>query len=114
MAPAQTLSQRVESYRFWDIVALWARERLEHDEVVARALARAVVLEGLRLQSIEARRVGADQQVEFRGQPYVGFCATPATPMSVLRIAALDHLLAIVHRGQVPSRAALHEEFSAQ
>lgn len=28
-------SELVESYKFWDIVALWGRERLEHDVIIA-------------------------------------------------------------------------------
>lgn len=112
MPSALALSQRVESYRFWDVVCLWARERLEHEEIVARALARGVVCEGLKLQSVDTRWLGSPQQpVEFRGQPFVGYCAQAALPLCVLRATALDHLLAIVHRAEVPSRHKLSEEF---
>jgi len=31
-----SLSQLVESYKFWDVVTHWAKERLEHEETVAR------------------------------------------------------------------------------
>jgi len=32
---------QVESFKFWDIVTLWAKEELESEEVVARALVRS-------------------------------------------------------------------------
>ncbi len=50
------LSQLVESFKFWDVVALWAKEQLDHEEVVARALAKAVICDGLRLNSVDKRR----------------------------------------------------------
>jgi hypothetical protein len=40
------LSQHVESYRFWEVVTQWAQERLQHEHVVARVLAKAVVRDG--------------------------------------------------------------------
>jgi hypothetical protein len=46
---------QVESYKFWDIVTLWAKEQLEAEEVIARALAKAVIRDGLRLQSTDIR-----------------------------------------------------------
>ena len=112
MAQPQPLTPFVESYRFWDVVTLWARERLEHDEIVARVLARAFVCDGLRIQSIDTRWVkGDDRGIEFRGYPYVGFCANPELPMCVLRAEALEHLLAIVQRAELPQREKLTEEF---
>lgn len=112
MSAPPSLSQLVESYRFGEVVRLWSRERLESEDVVARVLARAVVCDGLKLQSVDARWVsGASQNVEFRGQPYVGYCATPDAPMCILRATALDHLLAIIHRAETPSLQALSEEF---
>ena len=70
-----TPSQMVESYKFWDVVTLWARERLEHEIVVARALARGVVVDGLRFQSVDPRWVKQDQSLS--GYPYVGYVSTP-------------------------------------
>lgn len=108
----KSLGQLVESYRFWDIVKLWAREQLENEEIVARALARAVVCDGLKLQSVDARWINnANQLVEFKGLPYVGFCATPQSSICVLRSTALDHLLAIIHRAETPSQQKLADEF---
>jgi hypothetical protein len=112
MSSHQPLTPFVESYRFWDVVTLWARERLEHEEIVARALARAVVCDGLKLQSVDARWLkGNDRGIEFKGYPYVGFCATPGSPMCVLRAEALEHLLAIVRKADTPLRDRLVEEF---
>jgi len=34
---------QVESYKFWDIVAFWAKEQLEPEAVIARALAKGVI-----------------------------------------------------------------------
>lgn len=112
MTEPQLIVPKVESYRFWDVVTLWARERLEHEEIVARGLARAVVCEGLRIQSIDPRWLeGADRRSEFRGRPYVGFCAKPGAPLCLLCAEALEHLLAVVHRDHTPQREKLWEEF---
>ena len=112
MPPPPTLSQFVESYRFWDIASLWARERLEHEDIVARALARGVICDGLRLQSVDMRWTkSSDRAVEFKGFPYVGYRADPKAPMCVLRASALDHLLGILNRAEPPSREKLSEEF---
>jgi hypothetical protein len=112
MAMRRPLTQFVESYRFWDVTTLWARERVEHENVVASALARGVICDGLRLQSVDDRWIaGNDRAVEFKGFPYVGYRADPKAPMCVLRASALDHLLGIVNRADVPSREKLSEEF---
>ena len=105
-------SQLVESYRFWDVVTLWARESLEHEDVVARALARGVIRGGLRFLSVDPKWLKPNKaEVEFRGYPYVGYCAKPHDPMIVLRVEALEHLLSIVERAEVPLRDLLHELF---
>jgi hypothetical protein len=112
MPSPKSLSQLVESYRFWDVVRLWARERLEHEDIVARALAGAVVRDGLRLQSLDARWVNdVKHNLHLNGQPYVGFCATPQGSMCILRSTALEHMLAIIHRAETPSEQKLAEEF---
>lgn len=112
MATRRPLTQFVESYRFWDITTLWARERVEHENVVASALARGVICDGLKLQSVDDRWIeGNNRAVEFKGFPYVGYRADPKAAMCVLRASALDHLLGIVNRADVPSREKLSEEF---
>jgi len=112
MATRRPLTEFVESYRFWDVVTLWARERLEHEDIVARTLARAVICDGLRLQSVDVRWLKKSARpVEFKGFPYAGYRADPKAPMCVLRATALDHLLGIVNRAETPSRDRLFEEF---
>lgn len=99
----------VETYKFWDIVAQWARESVEAEEVIARALARGVVIDGLRVQSTDPRWMKADRSLT--GSPYVGYSALPDQPPVVLRIEALEHLLAVVRQGATPSREVLDVEF---
>lgn len=102
----------VESYRFWDVVSLWARERLLHEVVIARELAAGFVRGGLRLHSRDPRWLsGGAGAVEFRGYPFVGYSALPGQPPVVIRASALEHLLAIVNSGQEPDPRRLHEEF---
>jgi hypothetical protein len=106
------LSQWVESYRFWDVVSLWARERLEHEEVVARALAAGVVCDGLRLSSFDPKLAAPSAAAfELRGYPYVGYCAQPGAPVCCLRVGALEHLLRVVREAGTPSRERLADEF---
>jgi hypothetical protein len=54
--PAE-LSKLIETFKFWDIVAQWSRERLEHESIVARARAHAVVRDGLPLRSVDPRPI---------------------------------------------------------
>ncbi len=103
---------QVESFKFWDIVTLWAKEELESEEVVARALAKGIVRDGLRLNSTDLRWVkGKPSALALNAQPYVGFCAKPGGELCVLRAEALEHLLAVVREARRPSRKALREEF---
>lgn len=106
------IGHEVESYKFWDVVSLWARERLEHEETVARALAAGVVRDGLRCCSVDPR--WRDGRMELRGYPYVGYCAKPDAAPVILRAAVLEHLLAVVQRAETPARALLMEEFIAR
>jgi hypothetical protein len=102
-------SQLVESYKFWDVVALWSRERLEHELIVARALAGRVIVDGLRLHSVDPKWVSADRSLT--GYPYVGYCAKGDGAPILLRAGALGHLLAVVGSAVEPSREALSAEF---
>jgi len=107
-----TTRHHVESFKFWDIVTLLAKEELEPEEVVARALAKGVVRDGLRLNSTDLRWVkGKSSALALNGQPYVGFCAKPGGELCVLRAEALEHLLAVVREARRPSRKPLREEF---
>ncbi|MDF3031020.1 MAG: hypothetical protein K0R03_1578 [Moraxellaceae bacterium] len=105
-------SQQVESYRVADVVALWARERLEHEIIVARRLATGFVKGGLRLHSRDPRWLsGAAGKVELLGYPLVGYSPVLGEPPVIIRASALEHLLAVVNSGREPDLALLHEEF---
>jgi hypothetical protein len=83
----------VESFKFADIMRHWARERLVHELVVARELARGVIREGLRLQSVDPNWTKPTEV--FRGYPLVGYAARPELPPIVIRAEALEHLLSV-------------------
>jgi len=104
------LGHLVESYRFWDIVTLWSKEKLENEEIVARALARGIIRDGLKFQSVDTRWVKTIE-MEFDGDPYVGFVAKPGEEIVVLRADSLEHLLKIVRIAKTPSRRMLKNEF---
>src|SRR6266702_4777137 len=107
-----TARHQVESFRFWDIVTLWAREELEPEEVVARALAKGVVRDGLHLNSTDLRWVkGKASALALNGQPYVGFCAKPGGELCVLRAEALEHLLVVFREPDHALHRALREGF---
>jgi hypothetical protein len=104
------LSQHVESYRFWEIVTQWAQERLEHEHVVARAMARGVVRDGLRMQSVDPRW-GNLGTFELRGAPLVGYVARPGDLPIFIRASALTHLRNIVEQAMQPDAQSLFDEF---
>ena len=104
------LSQHVESYRFWEVVTQWAQERLEHEHVVARALAKAVVRDGLRVQSVDPRWL-TPGTFELRGSPLVGYVAGEGMLPVFIRASALTYLRSIVERAATPQAEALFEEF---
>jgi hypothetical protein len=104
------LSRHVESYKLWEVVTQWARERLEHEHIVARVIAKGVLREGLRVQSVDPRwlNVGA---FELRGVPLVGYVARAGDLPVFLRATALSHLQSVVERGAVPEQTLLADEF---
>lgn len=101
--------QLVETYKFWDVVLLWSAERGELEIVVARALARGVIVDGLRVQSVDSDHTSADRSL--KGNPYVGYAAPHSAMPVLLRAEALEHLLAIVREAAAPSPDMLAEEF---
>ena len=106
------LGHQIESHRFWDLVVLLARERLEHEDLVARALATAVIRDGLQLHSVDPRWLSnADGSLELRGTPYVGYTPAHSGELMVVRPEALDHLRRVVQAGRAPNRDMLREEF---
>ena len=104
--------QFVESYRFWEVAILWAKERLQHEDLIARSLASGFIKGGLRIQSQDSRWLsGAEGKTELLGYPYVGYSPTIGESPVIIRASALEHLLAVVNSGKEPERSFLHEEF---
>lgn len=101
--------QLVASYRFWDIAPLWAAERLDNELVIARALARGIIVDGLRFHSVDSNWVKPASSLT--GFPYVGYAADPEKPPVLLKAEVLEHLLAVVRQAAVPSREIIREEF---
>jgi hypothetical protein len=105
-----SLSKHVESYPFWEVAARWAAERSEDVAIVARAMARGVLREGLRVQSVDARW-SKPGTFELRGAPLVGYVALEGVLPIFIRSSALAHLRAVVERAAEPDPKALSEEF---
>ena len=99
----------VDSFKFGDIIKHWGRERLVHDVLIFRELARGVVREGLRFQSVDPK--WEKPNTEFRGYPLVGYSARQDLPPVMLRAVALEHLLAVARDASEPDPAILHAEF---
>lgn len=105
-------SQFVESYRFWEVAAQWAKEKGRHETVLATYLAKAFIKGGLRIHSEDPRWLsGSPDAVALRGYPYVGYSPLPGRTPVIIRAPALEHLLAVVSSGREPEQARLHEEF---
>lgn len=104
------LSRHVESYRFWDVVVQWARERMQHEHLVARVLAKGVVREGLRVQSVDPKWTSVGS-FELRGTPVVGYVSREGDLPIFVRATALRHLRTVVERAAVPEPDQLRDEF---
>ena len=104
------LGHHVDSYRFWDVVTLWARETLQHEHVVARALAKGVVRDGLRVQSVDPRWTNKGT-FELRGLPLVGYVARDGQLPIFIRSSALTHLRDITDSAATPDAQTVFEEF---
>lgn len=100
----------VESHRFWDLAQLWARETQQHPLLIARALAKGVVRQGLRLYSHLPDHVVNDPSRSW-GRHIVGYVGQAGEGPMVLRADALRHLKAVVERAVVPDANRLHEEY---
>jgi len=100
--------QDVESFKFNDVVRHWAKERLVHELVIARELAKGVVRDGLRFQSTDPQSLHAKDSL--RGEPLVGYAAKPQMIPVILRADALQHLLAVERSGIEPDLSRLLEE----
>jgi len=107
------LTELVETYKFWGVVGMWAKELEADEEIVARVLAKAVIRDGLILNSIDPQLVEnkKETKMELRGEPYIGYSGTNGGGMMVLKTDALDHLSAIVRRADKPKKELLQKEF---
>lgn len=105
-------SQWVESYRFSDVLRLWARERLVHEIIVAGELLQGIVAEGLRFQSVDPRWLRSSETL--RGDPLVGYAARAGEKPVLLRAAVLQHVLAVTGAGVDPDPSVFAEEFVTQ
>lgn len=107
-----SLGHKIESHKFWDIVVLWAKERLEHESLVARALATAVVRDGLMLHSTDPKWLKENNgKLELRGTPYVGYDPLGMGEIMILKAETLEHLLGVVRAAREPDRVKLADEF---
>lgn len=104
------LSRHVESYRFWEVVTQWARERMQHEHIVARVLAQGVIRGGLRVQSVDPKWTNVGS-FELRGEPLVGYVSREGDLPIFIRATALKHLRSMVERAAVPEPEHLHDEF---
>ena len=104
------LSQMVKSYKFWDVVVFRSKERLEHEDMVARALARGIICDDLKFQSADPKWFKG-KEMELRGYPYVEYFAKPGESMVILNAETLEHLLSIARKAKTPSREKLQKEF---
>lgn len=105
-----SIRHHVESYRFWDIVTQWARETLQHELVMARAMAKGVMRDGLRLQSVDPNWLN-EGTFALRGAPMVGYVAREGNLPIFIRASALRHLADVVERAATPDPDRLFEEF---
>lgn len=107
-----TLGHKIESHKFWDIVTLWSKESLQHESLVARALATAVVRDGLILHSTDPKWLkGDDGSFELKGTPYVGYDPTGTGEIMILKTETLEHLLGVVRAAKEPDKSLLSDEF---
>ena len=106
------LGHKIESHKFNDIITLWAKERLEHETLIARALVTAVVKDGLMLHSTDPKWLkGNNGGFELRGTPYVGYDPLGAGEIMVLKTEVLEHLLSVVSSAKEPDKSKLSDEF---
>jgi len=106
------LGHKVESHKFWDVVTLWSKERLEHESMIARALAAGVIRDGLILHSTDPKWLKADDgKLELRGTPYVGYDPLGSGEIMILKTETLEHLLNVVRAAKEPDKTKLADEF---
>jgi hypothetical protein len=104
------LGHHVDSYCFWDLITQWARETLQHEHVVARAMAEGVVCDGLRVQSVDSKWANKGT-FELRGLPFVDYVAKDGKLPIFIRSSALKHLRDIVEKAATPDPQLVFDEF---
>jgi|GEM_PF-792390 len=103
------VGHHIESYRIWDVISQWGRETLQHEIILARVIAKAVIRDGLRVQSVDPRWMTRGT-FELHGSPFVGYVARDGALPIFIRSSALKHLIDIVENAATPDRQALFEE----
>jgi hypothetical protein len=98
----------IDSYKFWDIVELWGRERLVHDIVISRELAAGIIKEGLKFQSTDPCWLKSSE--ELLSYPYVGYSAVPGEEPIIIKAEVLEHLLAVSRNKKNASKFILRDE----
>ena len=99
----------VARFKFGDIVHHWGRERLVHDVLISRELAKGIIREGLRFQSVDPKWTKSSES--FRGYPLVGYSAFQDVPPIMIRAEALEHLLRVERESTDPELLTLHSEY---
>ena len=99
----------IQSFKFGDIVKHWGLERLVHDVLISRELARGIIREGLRFQSVNPKWTKSTEAL--RGYPLVGYSARQDLPPILIRAEALQHLLVVERGGADPDLNILSAEF---
>ncbi|MCP5144740.1 MAG: hypothetical protein H6978_07940 [Gammaproteobacteria bacterium] len=99
----------VDSLKFADVVRHWGRERLVHEVLVAQELARGIIRDGLRFQSVDPK--WEKSTTVFRGEPLVGYSARQDLPPVMLRAKVLEHLFAVVDANVEPELGRFTQEF---
>lgn len=103
------VGHHIESYRIWDVISQWGRETLQHEIILARVIAKAVIRDGLRVQSVDPRWKSRGT-FELNGAPFVGYVARDGALPIFIRSSALKHLINIVEHAAIPDQLALFDE----
>ncbi len=103
------VGHHIESYRIWDVISQWGRETLQHEIILARVIAKAVIRDGFRVQSVDPRWMTRGT-FELHGSPFVGYVARDGALPIFIRTSALKHLINIVEHAAMPDQQALFDE----
>ncbi len=87
---------------------LWGRETLEHDVIIARKLAKGVVKNGLRFQSVNPKWLNSTE--ELLSYPFIGYTSIAAESPIILKAEVLAHLINVAEEKTDPSELVLKDE----